>query len=533
MTEESTADNNAGGTGGIVVDDGMQPHGEYSPDIYRYQQPVSFTRYIQNDSLDRSECFLWLLLLGVKSAKDGVANYRSGRGQGKNNDKIMKFRRMYTFADLQSNGNTIYVFETSRPDATRMWKDLSPRIGDVYAMPEPSKEIKTLGREMYIVSSRDAFIPLKTPALPNKEMTQSQEGVSRFFILHGQHIEVRAPTLVPTQCTGTTCDRRRINETNCGCYHKDRNSGRSHVLQMDINIKGTDSKLGDWSSLRFTKLLMAGEIPAETDVGDKLIVRNYRRKISALIEYVNNHGGFTVVGWHRLGVTTDASKTTEGVDNTVAAERPTLHFELVTPSNDITLAYIESSTNAMRFDTALLNCSPSAWSANNQGPAPQQNRQYNLATTSNPTAVAVPLHGSNGNSSNSISNNTGRRRRNTNTSVDGGSTTTAAPTMTPPPTRATRGNTHQGQPLAAMGLSTPTGTNPSGDSSTTPSTTTLKHPPAQTIPHQGQNPAAFRVSTSTSNVTTAASDGSPASKPPPARKRTQQQHLNTTKTKKK
>jgi len=321
--------------------------------MYTTQQKVEYNAWLDNCTAansSRDDKFVHVVLLGMvmSNMKDPISMYRlrntpkSGQGGKQSKSNIqgqMTYRRMFTFGDLSSSsGRVCVMFEKNAADQLALWKFArDARIGDHFAILEPCRDPSWLGIKMPIITTPMPLLPLAVPAtLPGVAFTPAEPYTSRFFVLHGATVTAGGARLVTTNCTGKFCDRRKVEaQGDCGCYHRDRNAGRCHVLQLDLDIEHPDIAnplmVAGWSSLRFTEMAFAGSLPAEVNLDNYALRMTYRRTISSLVTYVNANGGWTILGWHRLGVTKDAS-ISGAEDTTTFSENSTMHFEMVVPT---------------------------------------------------------------------------------------------------------------------------------------------------------------------------------------------------------
>ena len=96
-------------------------------------------------------------------------------------------------------------------------------------------------------------------------------------------------------------------------------------------------------SWRFTRLCLKN-IGMTTSLDDlKEKTPNIRDSLRRIVEYVNENGGFDIVGWVRCGTQTDASATGEETDISARGQSP--HITCLWPST----ASI-GDVDDMRFD---------------------------------------------------------------------------------------------------------------------------------------------------------------------------------------
>lgn len=137
-----------------------------------------------------------------------------------------------------------------------------------------------------------------------------------------------------TSCSGLFCDRQRLadwtgdNERGCGCYamHHRRSS---IAFQHDIVIENLSSRPGReitmdlFSSNKFSKLYLSDHLSPSVQLPQlDLATEEFfelMNCIKKVIKYVNENGGFTVIGWYKRGTINDrtlVNPTTSNSNNT-------------------------------------------------------------------------------------------------------------------------------------------------------------------------------------------------------------------------
>lgn len=314
-------------------------------------QKIHYHRWLERENSSRENRFVLVMLIDVKASQNKQVRYTRGQiskagNYGKiaklNGDDLMTYRRMFTFADLtDQSGGCMVAFERNNSDAKNMWKycQTSLRIGNIFAIMEPSSDAKWLGKQMPIIESLHPYYPLREipDIVPEIGFGNPQLKTSHYFILKNCNLTIESATIVNTNCTGQLCDRRDVNITtnNCGCYHNLRNASQNHVMLMDITVfhaaAGDEFRIRDWSSLMFTQLFFEHDLPADTPTDNWDFTASIRQKLSQLLLHVNDHAGWTVVGWHRQGLVTDASETA-AEDNQVLSDKISVHVVKLAPT---------------------------------------------------------------------------------------------------------------------------------------------------------------------------------------------------------
>ena len=135
-----------------------------------------------------------------------------------------------------------------------------------------------------------------------------ESNTSLGFIFNNVSLSVDYSSVIKTSCSGNLCDCQRVNDwlgvKGCGCYGISPNNSSlviQHALSMTTSQNGS-MNMDDFSSLKFSKLYLNGEIPGScklymlqlTDCSMKLF-----ESIDDCIYLINTHGGFYVVGWYK------------------------------------------------------------------------------------------------------------------------------------------------------------------------------------------------------------------------------------------
>ena len=219
------------------------------------------------------------------------------------------------------------------------------KVGAVHFIYEPGHTNQTLGRHMPLFAN----ITQLAPAVPHR-ISQSSHLVpsdgtehQNFFVRHGVSIVVNRAMLATSStnpdiaCNLCTCDLQTSTCANwCFGSHT---SSRPIALQADIYVRdiakydpnGTISSFVGFRSRSFAELftINLGVLSNQpsTALQDGHFHATLRNNIKEMTEIINNNGGFTIVGWHKLGIIA------AGTDD----ERPSVttegHLVVLSPTN--------------------------------------------------------------------------------------------------------------------------------------------------------------------------------------------------------
>ena len=323
------------------------------------------------------------LLLSVKhssSSKSSAKVYSNSSfaSSSKMNTKRQRIQstanydRMFMFADLLNPPNCFVVFSNATSDSYRYLKhcqnDIS--VGRLFYIVEPDRCLKTFGEKMPILSSTRPFIPLKYSSdvqpireviatIPRFNMTMPKEpGEQLFFVYHGLKIamsrfEVARDTV---SCSGVFCDRSQKGEKNvsCGCMFTGMQGACVGEYTVTMPVPAGISALKTatipkarslrTSQIFFDSLMMFGK-QTEEQADERFI--EVRAAVGTMVDYINEHGGWTVVGWFKKGEVEDSSSG-EKVESTTVS----LHLSLLIPTDAKIANGKDQEFNTMKIGTA-------------------------------------------------------------------------------------------------------------------------------------------------------------------------------------
>ena len=244
-----------------------------------------------------------------------------------------QFNRLFICADLRAPPKVCAIITRNPAEITILMKKVGggPFVGTTFFMFEPGLVTSTLGDFTPIVNWSEAcFLPVQN-SLAQLTTTHtrfslpSYSGQTHYFVLTEKTIRVRNVKYCPKlACLGIQCDRQKTKAGGCSCVHAS-GTGNSNVYGCNItfDVPATVETSGrvtvfEFTSYSFTKLFFtnfedfaASNSWSDVDDSQNLV----RRKWERLVHYVNNHGGWSLVGWCMLGDHYDAATGNEKVDN--------------------------------------------------------------------------------------------------------------------------------------------------------------------------------------------------------------------------
>lgn len=270
------------------------------------------------------------------------------------------YRRMFTFADLNTRGKIFCIFELNNNDTTQYFRS-QPReqltIGDIVVIQEPDPITQMIHGSVHKVNTGRPWILVPRPGVNEVPAQKPELEKQTYFYLKASRIQ--ATKFIPKQaiCNGTLCDRQNeIHGDCCGCYtHDSRVPGfvLAPNLKIDLEAPMGLQAIPSFRSWRFTKIFFKSIPPTSCSLQqleDKLdIIRTTARQV---IQHVNDNGGWDIVGWYKQGIKSDSSArgpaASTQVDQTVASDSQKIHVVYLYPTN--TQIFTDQQFKDMLFD---------------------------------------------------------------------------------------------------------------------------------------------------------------------------------------
>lgn len=240
-----------------------------------------------------------------------------------------------------------------------------------------------------ILETTNSFLPVRTGKVKIPEAVlcsgNNREDATVYFSKNGIQIALHAIELETNtvSCSGRQCDRQRISTVNkgnstCGCAFTERGPAMvidgslelyvpaEFVPQEDTigeaGIKNTHT-LGDadhdctvkmvdnFRSWRFTNSIIKN---ADQLDPSRVSRSDLRKNCKSVVTYVNENGGWDIVGWYKMGTSADASDN-DRLANRNVSNVTRFHISLLRPTN-LTLVrsdeYKSHQYNQSNVDTA-------------------------------------------------------------------------------------------------------------------------------------------------------------------------------------
>ena len=337
-TTRNRSANSANDDGGRRVR--QRSNGEMTPldinlinsSMMRRSNPITLGELLNSNITEISrDGYLDLMLLrSIANGRHGQTNYMvkliNARGGNKSNSSNSNYTRLFLFKVMsKKEGDAlVYVMVTDTQNKKLWGRNTTQRDDGTIAVgtcirifrPLPIESVMPDGIPSLV--TRFNAVVMQTPNMIDEvPINHSISGnTSLAFALNNCLIEVAASTPEETGCAGYFCDKQRIHEVaqykqGCACYvWSDRRNNMVIDHSLQIQHQTWNQYIPQYSSIRFSSLyqtsLFSTQIRSDVlELSDQFF--ELEGCISKCIEFINENGGFTVVGWYKRGVINDRS----------------------------------------------------------------------------------------------------------------------------------------------------------------------------------------------------------------------------------
>ena len=297
--------------------------------------------------------------------------------------------RIYSSTNYNAHGTIIYLMETKNSNKALFDRNLELRdngtitIGTFVRIIAPQPIEDYMNGDIPLVKTTGSLIVLVRPRqMPtvsiNYEIHTDQ---SMAFCLNNRTLHLNQTSVTVTTCNGLMCDKGNINEWNnikgCGCVGMNpniTNLALVHSIWIEDQtnvIEGIRRKVthSEFSSTKFSRSYLTGRIPPtvrkNTLNQTSDLFWQLEECITNVVEYVNENGGWTVVGWYKRGSMKDRSlievannNNANEEDTTVASGKLNMHIIELLPTNNLLMnptTDLGRNLNALKFDVGNLS----------------------------------------------------------------------------------------------------------------------------------------------------------------------------------
>jgi len=248
-------------------------------------------------------------------------------GEGKDKKRIAMpltntYGLMLVCLDVFSQPNTFAVMFHHTHEFQSMFAKAatasSVRVGDFLAFVNPSMSLDTLGSSMAMLHKPSTIVAMTPPSDFPWQLARRPSNPGTTFGWHmknkiikigGLHAVVGSKEM---PCTGVSCDRQ--NPPCKGCFGK---SPSLHPFALNTMLQvndcpecaevGNNAVFPDFRSYAFSKLFFHNietfAALALEDMEDNL--SELEEVVRTIVQHINSNGGWTIVGWHRVGERVD------------------------------------------------------------------------------------------------------------------------------------------------------------------------------------------------------------------------------------
>ena len=197
-----------------------------------------------------------------------------------------------------------------------------------------------------IVDKGKGSIPLNASLvahLTNVPLVALPMGESEYFCQKGITLTLKTACFAMSTCKGYQCDQQydftEAAVGQCVCFNS---LSKSPVVELDVEIpcsnaykRNGKTRILKFRSRQTSSIFVAKEAWCclkEGRVSDMLVLRKAVTKIN---KYINEHGGFTIVGWSQTGAVTDAANNDKRADkgNVVISDNRKPHISYLMPTD--------------------------------------------------------------------------------------------------------------------------------------------------------------------------------------------------------
>jgi hypothetical protein len=326
-----------------------------SPEICR-------TRY----AFDCDNKYILGIMLTVKIPTKPLQVYSYGTAQNNKRPSAVPtkgYDRLITFADVKVKGRCFAaVFADKIYTANFFHHGFSQGygVGHAWLIKEPPHTKNKLGQSPLAIPLMElqsySGIPLTNMIryVPTSPLF-IPEGIyeTAYFCYHNiTNLQIGKCKMVFSGCSGYLCDRQSIPDKSekwsCGCLHTNQNKVPL-VMQMNVIIPCETSMeargkhvINDFRSFQTTSVFADTGSLANWRNESLRLEDHFRRKVCLMLKYINENGGWTILGWIRTGAIADVSDQKD--KQTIASIKTEPHLTYMMPSNLQVMENVEFKT---------------------------------------------------------------------------------------------------------------------------------------------------------------------------------------------
>ena len=288
---------------------------------------------------------------------------RTGKGSGpsrrqgaESSYERMYMCRVYDCDSISNSGEVVYLMQGGGDNKNLWSREILSRdngtltIGTYFRIIWPEHVERYLNNECPMIVSKEPAVLMKLPPLiSDVPVTNLQANDTKSFVINNATLTVRQVQAMNTKCTGLVCDKQRLGDmrdNKCGCWNY-KTMRHSLTMNHSIVIGFIDANIPkiteqNFTSHRFVGLYIDRPFPTNMSISELQGTEEIfiiQECVDDMVSYVNQHDGWTVVGWCRLGMVTDKSlinntdQYNNGADQQVESGETKYHVITMYPSN--------------------------------------------------------------------------------------------------------------------------------------------------------------------------------------------------------
>ena len=331
-----------------------------------------------------------------KDQKAYLYSLRSGRRGGGSKDvnftRIFQCR-VYSAINTSEHKRIIYLMESRNSNNNMFERNLDFRdngtitIGTFLRVIAPEAIEDYMNGDIPLIRTPCSLIVLKRPASMDTVDVNYEIGTNKTlaFCLNNRILHLNKTLSEATTCNGLMCDKSCISEWNsnikgCGCVGMSPNVSNlalvhsiwiSSVAEMALTAHERIQRRishTDFSSTKFSLCYLTNRIPPTVSKSSlsqaNSLYWDLEECIEDVVNFVNDNGGWTVVGWYKRGAIKDRSLIESSGNNngangnedaTVGSGKLSFHVVDLTPTDQARLdsrTVLGTNLAARKFDVS-------------------------------------------------------------------------------------------------------------------------------------------------------------------------------------
>lgn len=307
---------------------------------------------LMNEGVSTMKSMVIGRLLRVVSIKDGASKgLFSYNRKTKERNTVGTYRLLLFMDPMSKNNACFYIKAVNTMNRTLFSKFITVRdsghctVGSLFAVLGPKGITERYCNDIAILEPKGSLVLLKEPekmkTVPIQHSLDGKRTAS--FSITGR-LFLHNFSVVQTKCNGLFCDRQGVckekKDNGCGCYSDGNTMHANLTICFDLGIEtenATESfEYCDYTSHKFTQFFLNTPFPSSTrwqsfDHDEQ----NYPKLMTCIeniLEYVNNNGKWTIIGWTKRGEINDI--TFRDTDSKVSSSELKHHVTCILPKKE-------------------------------------------------------------------------------------------------------------------------------------------------------------------------------------------------------